>query len=116
MTTSACQGADPAITNVVSSSSENNGLTHFTLTTTVVNLGSQAQPGNELQSVDIYLDGVKNGEKGIPPLRAGQQYSFTYDVSRASDAEAGSTKVKLHLVHHGAQNCNDAKDRYQLKI
>jgi hypothetical protein len=116
----ACQGAQPAITNVTSTSTESDGVTHFTLTAIVANLGPMDQSGNDLQSVDIILDGAKNGEKGIPPLRSGQLYSFVYNVDRNADAAQGSTRVRLHLVQHGppvaVQNCASDGDRYEIKL
>jgi hypothetical protein len=114
-----CNGADPAITNVSSAVSRNPAeANQYTLTVTVTNLGSKNQPGNVLQSVVIILDRAKNGEKGIPPLRAGQKYSFTYDVLRASGAARGTTVVNFHLVMHqpagaGAQDCSTSNDSYR---
>jgi subtilase family serine protease len=116
----ACQGAQPAITNVTTTSTESAGVTHYTLTAIVSNLGPMDQSGNDLQSVDIFLDGAKNGEKGIPPLHSGQLYSFVYNVDRNPDAAQGSTDVRLHLVQHGSgvavQNCAADGDRYEIKI
>jgi hypothetical protein len=115
-----CQGADPAITKVVSASSDLGSVTRFTLTTTVANLGSANQPRTDLQSVDIFLNGEKNGEKGIPPLRAGQQYTFTYDVMRADGTEPGSTVVRMHLTQHGpsgpAEDCNPDNGNYRISV
>jgi hypothetical protein len=116
----ACRGADPAITNVVPAQTTNNDVNRYTLTIDVTNLGPQGQKANVLQSVDIVLDGTKNGEKGIPPLAAGQKYSFGYDVLRAEDARPGSTRVRLHLVVHQpagvAADCNTANDTFLVKI
>jgi len=61
-------------------SNDANDLNRYTLTISVTNVGSQAQKASTLQSVDIALDGTKNGQKGVPPLRPGQTYSFNYDV------------------------------------
>jgi hypothetical protein len=117
--TATCNGADPAITNVSSVvSTDPAQADHYTLTVTVTNLGSKNQAANVLQSVVIVLDRSKNGEKGIPPLRAGQKYSFTYDVLRASGAAPGTTVVNFHLVMHrpastGMQDCSTANDSYR---
>jgi len=115
---SACQGPDPAIVSVVSAqSTASPGVNRFTLTVTVANLGSQNQAGNVLQSVNIVLDDNKNGQKGIPPLRAGQRYTFTYDVLRAEDTEAGSTDLRFHLVQqNGEVDCNSGNDRYKIRV
>ena len=116
-----CQGADPAIVSVVSAKSmAATDVNRFTLTVTVANLGSQNQAQNVLQSVTIVLDGSTNGEKGIPPLRVGQRYSFPYDVIRAEGTEPGSTTVRLHLVQHSGsgvvQGCDPPNDRYRIKV
>jgi hypothetical protein len=117
----ACRGADPAITNVTTTKVSSEGLATYTLRVTVTNLGSSGQPGNVLQSVEIRLDGAKNGEKGVPPLAAGAKYTFPYDVKRATDAAAGTTKVDLHLVMHqpsgvGPQDCSAANDSLRVKL
>ena len=87
----------------------------YALKITTANLGTAGQRANVLQSVVITLDGIKNGEKGIPPLASGQSYTFTYIVLRASDAAANTTKVDLQLVVHSpagaAQDCNLTNDR-----
>jgi hypothetical protein len=117
----ACQGADPAITNVTTTNISSEGLTTYTLMVTVTNLGSSGQRSNVLQSVQIRLDGSKNGEKGLPPLAAGAKYTFAYDVQRATDAAAGSTKVALRLVMHqpsglGPQDCSAANDSQLVRL
>ena len=115
-----CTGADPAIKSVVSTQSQSGDVNHFTLTITVANLGSKRQAANTLQSVVIVLDGTKNGEKGIPPLAPGKEYSFTYDVQRAADTEPGSTHVRLHLRVHNqsppAADCNLGNDDYRIDV
>jgi hypothetical protein len=74
-----------------------------------------------LQSVDIWLDGEKKAEKGLPPLAAGAKYTFPYDVQRAADAAAGTTKVDLHLVMHQPsgvipQDCSASNDSQRVVI
>jgi len=113
----ACQGVDMAITAITSTSTQSTDVTRFTLTVTVANLGTKNEPGNTLQSVEIVLDDNKNGQKGVPPLRAGQKYTFTYDVLRANDTEPGSTIVKFHIVQQSAvQDCNPANDSYRIAV
>jgi hypothetical protein len=110
---STCRGADPAITNV-STSQIGGDMTTYALKVTVANVGSSDQRKNVLQSVKIILDGQKKDQKGVPPLAAGQSYTFTYDVHRASDAGPGTTRVGLRLVMDGStdatQNCSTAND------
>jgi archaellum component FlaG (FlaF/FlaG flagellin family) len=116
---SACTGPSASIANVTTSqSTDSNGLDRYTLTIAVKNVGSQSQKSNVLQSVDIFLDHAKNGEKGVPPLRAGQTYSFTYDVQRAEDARRGSTSVDLRLTPATAnsRNCSVAIEKYHVVI
>jgi hypothetical protein len=117
----ACQGADPAITNVVTSQSSNGALTTLTLKITVTNLGSSGQRSNTLQSVTMWVDGEKRGEKGLPPLPAGGNYTFPYQVQRADDAANGSTRVDLHLVMHqptgiSSQDCSAANDSQRVRV
>src|ERR1035438_6975380 len=116
-----CSGADPAIADVTTTQTSNGGLTMYTLRVTVTNLGSSGQRSNVLQSVEIRLDGAKNGEKGLPPLAAGAKYTFPYDVQRATDAAAKTTTVDLNLVMHqprgvGPQDCSAANDSQRVKL
>jgi hypothetical protein len=110
----ACTGADPSITNVTTTQVAGSGdLSTYALKVTVANIGSSDQPKNLLQSVDIFLDGGKKDEKGLPPLAAGADYSFTYDVRRAADAGNRTSTVRLHLVTDrpagdAAQSCSMA--------
>jgi hypothetical protein len=117
----ACQGADPAITNVATTESSNGGLSLYTLHVTVTNVGSSGQRSNVLQSVAIWVDGEKRGEKGLPPLAAGANYTFPYDVQRAQDAATGSTRVDLHLIMHqpagvSSQHCSVANDSRRVRV
>jgi subtilase family serine protease len=95
-----CRGASPAITNVVTSQTSDGALTTYRLDVTVANLGRAGQPSNELQSVNIFLDGQKKGEKGIPPLRPGAEYTFPYTVQRSAEANNGTSAVRFRLVQH----------------
>ena len=94
-----CAGADPAIVSVaVKGVTPSNGLNQYKIGVTVTNLGSSAQASNVLQYVDIYQKaGEKLDAKGIPPLRPGQSYSFTYVAQRSSDAGNGTTKLSFKL-------------------
>jgi hypothetical protein len=93
-----CNGADPKITDITAAQSSDTGnANRFTFNVTVQNLGSKNQSGNVLQSVIIVLDGTKNGEKGVPPLKARQKYTFAYDVMRAAGAGPGTTHVALRF-------------------
>ena len=92
----ACNGADPKVTNVsVKDVSSDGNLNHYQITGTVVNLGSQAQPSNTLQFVDIFMDSDKVDTKGIPPLKPGESYTFTYVSKRSADAANGTTPMRF---------------------
>jgi hypothetical protein len=94
-----CNGADPTITDVTGARASSAGKANlFTFDVTVQNVGSKNQSGNVLQSVIVNLDGTKNGEKAIPPLKAGQKYTFPYDVQRAAGAGVGTTRVGLRFT------------------
>ena len=116
----ACTGADPGITVAkVASVSTSGGLSHYHLSITVVNHGTQGQSGNVLQSVQMYQDSIKVDEKGIPPLKAGGSYTFTHDYVRAADAGKGTTVYRFQLFMHkptgmGPANCGADNDRYVL--
>jgi subtilase family serine protease len=113
--TPACAGADPAITKVTTTHVTSAGLTTYTLSITVTNVGSSKQSGSTLDSVYEILDGEKKGEKGIPPLAAGASYTYPFTVQRAADGDLGSTEVDLHILMLeptgvGPQNCSAAND------
>jgi hypothetical protein len=110
-----CSGAVPAITKVTTSQPTSaGGINTYTLDVTVANIGSAGQPGNTLQSVAIFLDDQKKDEKGLPPLRPGQTYSFPYEVRRSADAAAGTTTVRFHLLN--VPDCAGAKDTKRIVI
>jgi len=102
-----CSGAHPAIAAVaVKSMQTQNGLNQYTLSGTVVNNGSDAQPAGVLQSVDIYQGTQKLDSRSIPPLRAGQSYAFSYVSQRSADAGRGTTKLTFKLdPSPGTQAC-----------
>ena len=113
----ACAGADPAIVSaVVKNVSQANGTSRYTLAVTVTNVGDAAQAGDTLQFVNIHqIPGEKLDAKGIPPLRPGQSYGFTYDVLRASDAGNGTTTMLFQLDVHrpmppAAADCSATND------
>jgi hypothetical protein len=117
----ACAGADPAITSVaVKSVAQANGINHYTLAVTVINDGSQAQAKDVLQFVDIsQVPGEKLDAKGVPPLQAGQSYTFTYVTMRSAEAGNGTTHLHFQLDVRqpspaGAADCNAANDAYTL--
>jgi|HubBroStandDraft_4_1064222.scaffolds.fasta_scaffold00004_91 hypothetical protein len=104
-----CAGPNPAITSVVVKSVTSTGTVDvYHLVGTVTNLGSQGQPSNTLQFVDIYTDTVKHDDRGIPPLGAGKSYTFGYDWTRSADAGKGTTTMQFRIDTRQGSNCNPA--------
>ncbi len=107
-----CMGPDPAIVSVaVKGMHTSGGLNHYTLSGKVVNVGSTAQASNTLQFVDIYKGSTKLDSRGIPPLRAGESYTFEYVAERSAQAGAQTTALGFRMdvrepPHTGSQGCN----------
>lgn len=102
-----CAGANPAVTAVIVKSVTTAGQeNNYHLSATVTNIGSAAQPSNTLQFVDIYQDGQKLDAKGIPPLTAGQSYTFSYMWPRAADAGTGTTTINFRLDERQPSSCS----------
>jgi subtilase family serine protease len=115
-----CTGADPAITSIKVQNVANDGsVNHYTLVGRVTNLGSQKQASNVLQFVDIYQNGTRLEDRGIPPLAPGQSYTFSYVWQRAADAGSNTTTFNFSIritspSPPGNEDCNLANDRYNL--
>jgi hypothetical protein len=91
-------GADPAIVSVaVKGMQSSGGLNHYTLSGKVANMGSTAQASNTLQFVDIYKGSTKLDSRGIPPLRAGQSYTFDYVTDRSAQAGSQTTTLGFRM-------------------
>lgn len=104
-----CAGPNPAITSVAVKNVTSNGTTNeYHIVGTVTNLGSQAQPSNTLQFVDVYVDRMKRTDRGIPPLRPGQSYQFGYTWTRSSDAGTGTTTAHFRIRMASGSDCNPA--------
>ena len=120
--TAACSGADPAIAGAkVTSTTPKGDMNEISVTVTVVNSGSVGQQSNTLQSVDVYQNNTKVDRKGLPPLKAGQTYTFPYVFDRATDAGNGTTDLRFQLVFTqpnppGAEDCSATNDTYRLKV
>ncbi len=110
-----CAGPNPAITSVAVKNVTTDGKTNqYNIAGTVTNLGSQAQPSNTLQFVDIYVNEMKRDERGIPPLAPGQSYNFGYTWVRAVDAGTGTTTVHFRIRMVQGQDCNPANGKNSL--
>jgi hypothetical protein len=94
----ACSGADPSVVSVaVKGMRTDGGLNHYEISGTVTNVGGASQASNVLQSVNIYKTGEKLDTKSIPPLKAGESYTFTYVSDRSVEAGNGTTKLMFRL-------------------
>lgn len=112
-----CAGANPAVTSVVVKNVTRNGnVNQYHLEGTVRNLGSQGQPSNTLQFVDIYEGASRErlNDRGIPPLQAGQTYTFGYVWNRALDAGQNSTTLEFRVRMVQGSNCNSGNGTYRL--
>jgi hypothetical protein len=105
-----CSGADPAVVSVdVAGMRSNGSLNTYTMRAKVVNLGRTAQASTTLQFVDIYKGPVKQDSRGIPPLAAGQSYTFDYATTRSADAGAQTSALAFRMDVRGTpsiQDCN----------
>jgi subtilase family serine protease len=115
-----CSGADPAITSVkVQSVNGSGSLNRYTIVGSVTNLGSQKQASNVLQFVDLYQNGTRLEDRGIPPLAPGQTYTWSYVWGRASDAGPNTTTFHFNLrmtqlSPPGSQDCNAGNNTFSL--
>jgi subtilase family serine protease len=115
-----CAGADPALTSVrVQNVTGNGSLNHYTLVGRVTNLGNQSQASNVLQFVDIYQNGTRLEDRGVPPLAPGQSYTFSYVWQRAADAGTNTTTFDFRIrmaspSPPGNQDCNPGNDTLHL--
>ena len=98
-----CSTNGPAISSArLQGVSHEGALNRYHIAVTVTN-GGPSQPGNTLQSVQIYQNGDKNDQKGVPPLKTGQSYTFVHDFLRSSDANERTTNFRFTLT--SATNC-----------
>jgi hypothetical protein len=93
-------------------------VNHYDLRVVVANSGGARQPSDVLQSVSIYQDGSKVGEKGVPPLGARGSYAFDQPFQRSDQANAGTTSFtfRLHPDRNASAACYGEGDRYRLTV
>jgi len=113
--------AEPAITAATATPVAHNGnLTTYDVAIVVKNLGSAGEPSSLLQSVEVYQDATKVDQKSAPPLQTGGATTVHYRFSRSSEAQRGSTHLRLHLVMHdphGATTfCSTAHATYRIDV
>lgn len=93
-----CMGADPAVVSVAVKGMESSGgLNRYTLHAKVANMGNTSQASNTLQFVNIYKGSTKLDSRGVPPLRAGETYSFNYVSDRSAQAGAQTTTLGFRM-------------------
>ena len=112
-----CAGANPAITSVAVKNVTSDGkLNNYHIVGTVVNLGSQSQPSNTLQFVDIWQYGMKLDAKGIRPLAPLQSTTFGYTWQRSVDAARGTTVLNFRIRMEQGSDCNPANGSYNITL
>lgn len=112
-----CAGADPALTSAaVKNVTTDGGINHYSISGVVTNTGRARQASNVLQFVDVYRDREKLDNIGIPPLKPGQSYTFSWTFDRSTEAGDGTTRLHLRLRMTNppggspSQNCNADND------
>lgn len=116
-----CHGVDLAITSVkVANVTSNGSVNRYTLVGTVSNNGDQKQASSALQFVDIYTNGQRVNDRGIPPLAPGQSYTFSYVWQRSTDAGNNTTLMRfsLRMVPPSAGNadCNPGNNTTTIRF
>jgi hypothetical protein len=110
----ACTGPNPAIEWVkVQSVVPQGGENRFMIAANITNLGS-AQPLNVLQYVSISAYGQRLDRRSIPPLRAGQSFSFIYPYFRSTQSGRGTSTLDFQIVMTQGVNCNPNNGHYSL--
>jgi hypothetical protein len=90
----------------VQSATTNGALTHYTIGITVQNQSDIRQPGNLLQSLDVFQNRQKVDKIGLQPLGPKQSQKVTYSFDRAADAGAGTTHLTFTLDFNGGSGNN----------
>lgn len=100
----ACSNLSLANVGVKTMTSDGN-LNHYQIDGVVTNNGA-AQSSSTLQAVDVYKGPVKLDSKSVPPLKAGQSFTFTYVSDRSSDAGTGTSHLRFVLDAKNGSMCN----------
>jgi len=90
----------------VQSATANGGLTHYTIAITVQNQSDIRQPGNLLQSLDVFQNRQRVDKIGLQPLGPKQSQKVTYSFDRAADAGVGTTHLTFTLDFNGGSGNN----------
>jgi hypothetical protein len=114
LASTACAGADLALVSAaVTGVSSDGTLNRYDFSGTVTNMGSSAQGADTLQFVNVYAGGVKLDAKGIPPLKPGESYKFSYASMPSRDAGNGTTKLAFQLdsSQPSSRDCHTGNNR-----
>lgn len=120
--TGACPGADLTTSVSVSGVTPEDGTNVYHLVGVERNVGKKKQASNVLQFVEIYLDDTgRIDTRGIPPLKPGQTYTWTYDFKRSADAGEGSSRLMFRIdmrqpSEPSRQDCNPADGIFSLRV
>jgi hypothetical protein len=79
-------------------------LNHYQINGVVTNNGA-SQSSSTLQAADVYRGPVKLDSKSVPPLKAGQSFTFTYISDRSSDAGTGTSHLRFVLDAKNGSFC-----------
>jgi len=95
-----CPGAALAIASVIPFPPTTAGgdLNHYRIDVTVQNRGSAKQPGNALDSVAMYQNGVRSNVKGLKPLAAGGSQTVSFTFARSAVAGRRTSRLRFQLL------------------
>jgi hypothetical protein len=80
-------------------------LNHYQINGVVTNNGA-SQASSTLQAVDVFKGPVKLDSKSVPPLKAGQSFTFTYVSDRSSDAGTNTSHLRFVLDAKNGSMCS----------
>jgi subtilase family serine protease len=103
---SACSNLSLGNVAVKNMTSDGN-LNHYQINGVVTNNGA-SQASSTLQAVDVFKGPVKLDSKSVPPLKAGQSFTFTYVSDRSSDAGKGTSHLHFVLDAKNGSMCSTA--------
>jgi hypothetical protein len=79
-------------------------LNRYQINGVVTNNGA-SQASSTLQAVDVYKGPTKLDSKSVPPLKAGQSFTFTYVSSRSNDAGTDTSHLRFVLDAKNGSMC-----------
>jgi hypothetical protein len=124
MLAAALNGASCATPSIVSatvqSATTNGALKHYTIAIVVQNQGSVKQPGDLLESVDVFQAGQRVDRIGLQPLGPKQSQTVTYGFDRSAEAGDGTTDLIFTLDFNGRTgndvDCRGGKEALRITV